>query len=391
MKKAGILQELAVQFRNEGKAFPELHHFVMIWPEDKPKPDYPDSYTDKLIEDNFCYAGVDSSVKRYKTDWQIWHCAIKPKYCDWDRLRVKKRLERLAEKAMESARHHVSKGVMNLDTPLAQWLISIHELTNSKQTYLAYAKPAYYMNITDVFLDSAIACDVLLNITAEKPADAGRNQPAETPSEIKLMEIIAKELTMWFQEDSGDKDYPSGTVDLRLRNGISLAVELEGYLDQVLTWLRVNDQKEIARSLEKERDSFLFDLEAVENAIERGDNPPFELIELRSKITGLIGPLEHTAKVFTEKLAAGKPAETKEIPTLTEDEVEVLNYLKEQFPTIRYQEDINSIFKIKRDRKTIKALLDDMMTKDLVSRPENKSKGYLITPFGQEYHTEYYT
>jgi len=70
MKKA-VLKELAEQFRNEGKAYPELHHFVMVWPEDKPKPDYPNSYTDKLIEDNFCYAGVDSSVKRYKSGWQI--------------------------------------------------------------------------------------------------------------------------------------------------------------------------------------------------------------------------------------------------------------------------------------------------------------------------------
>ena len=82
--------------------------------------------------------------------------------------------------------------------------------------------------------------------------------------------------------------------------------------DKVLTWLRVNDHKEIARSLEQERDSFLSDLQAVEQAIERGDNPPLELIELRSKITGLIGPLEHTAKVFTEKLAAGKPEGTEQ-------------------------------------------------------------------------------
>ena len=127
------------------------------------------------------------------------------------------------------------------------------------------------------------------------------------PREIKLMELIAEELKIWFRENSGDKNYPSGTVDLWLRNGISLRVEL-GYLDKVLTWLRVYDHKEIAHSLKQERDSFLSDLQAVEQAIERGDNPPLELIELRSKITGLIGTLEHTAKVFTEKLATEKPA-----------------------------------------------------------------------------------
>lgn len=129
------------------------------------------------------------------------------------------------------------------------------------------------------------------------------------PYEIELMEQIAEHLKIWFQEDSGDKYYPSGTVDLRLRNGISLAVELVSF-EEVLTWLRVNDQKEVARSLEQERDSFLSHLQAVEQAIERGDNPPLELIELRSKITGLIGTLEHTAKVFTDNLTPKKPAET---------------------------------------------------------------------------------
>ena len=121
------------------------------------------------------------------------------------------------------------------------------------------------------------------------------------PDEIKLMEQIAKHLKMWFQEHPDDKDYPSGIVNLRFRNGISLKLWLEAHFDEVLTYLRVNDHKDIARSLEQERDSFLSELQAVEQAIERGDNPPLELIELRSKITYLIGTLEHTAKAFTEK------------------------------------------------------------------------------------------
>lgn len=198
MKKASILQELAEQFRNEGKAFPELHHFVMVWPEDKPKPDYPNSYTKELIDNHFCHIGRDIPGKRYKSGWQIWHCAIKPKYCDWDRLRVKKRLERLAQKAMEFAKGYVSDGIMNLTDPLGQWLVSINELTKSKQTYLAYAMPAYYMEITDVFLDSALACDVLLNIAAEEPVGTGQKEIVELKPGVFGITVNIKELARRF-------------------------------------------------------------------------------------------------------------------------------------------------------------------------------------------------
>lgn len=135
------------------------------------------------------------------------------------------------------------------------------------------------------------------------------------PDEIQKMDRITEHLKMWFQEDQNDKYYPSGTVALRLRNGISLKLELRVHFDEVLTWLRVNDHKDIARSLEQERDSFLSELQSVEQAIERGDNPPLELIELRSKMTYLIGTLEHTAKVFTDKLPPEKPAETEQSTT----------------------------------------------------------------------------
>lgn len=133
------------------------------------------------------------------------------------------------------------------------------------------------------------------------------------PREIRLMGQIAKRLKIWFQEHPDDKRYPSGTVALRFRNGISLKLELQVLFGEVLTWLRVNDNKEIACSLKRERDSFLSGLQAVEQAIERGDNPPFELIELRSKITGLIGMLEHTAKVLTDNLTPEKEQNAKRI------------------------------------------------------------------------------
>jgi hypothetical protein len=126
------------------------------------------------------------------------------------------------------------------------------------------------------------------------------------PDEIKLMKQIAEHLKIWFQDAPGDEHYPSGTVPLKIRNNISLNVELAS-LEKVTTWLRVNDHKDIARSLEQKQDSFLSDLREVEQAIDHGDNPPLELIQLRSKITGLIGMLEYTAKVFTDNLADGKP------------------------------------------------------------------------------------
>jgi len=91
---------------------------------------------------------------------------------------------------MEFAKGYVSDGIMNLTDPFGQWLVSIHELTNSKQTYLAYAMPAYYMEITDVFLDSALACDVLLNIAPQKPAEKGRNRKATIYAIIISLSVI---------------------------------------------------------------------------------------------------------------------------------------------------------------------------------------------------------
>ena len=138
------------------------------------------------------------------------------------------------------------------------------------------------------------------------------------PDEIQKMDRIAERLKIWFQDHPEDKCYPSGTVPLRLRNGISLAVELVSF-DEVLTWLRINDHKEIAHSLERERDSFLSDLQAVEQAIEIGEGPPLELIELRSKITGLMGKLKDTATAFKDKLKSENPTETGQKVSLVKE------------------------------------------------------------------------
>lgn len=81
----------------------------------------------------------------------------------------------------------------------------------------------------------------------------------------------------------------------------------------------------------------------------------------------------------------------EEEPALLEDEVEILDYLYQEFPTIRYMQDINAIFPKSRDHKTLKVMLDGMIQKNLVSRPPNRAKGYIITSYGRDYHSKYYT
>ena len=75
---------------------------------------------------------------------------------------------------------------------------------------------------------------------------------------------------------------------------------------------------------------------------------------------------------------------------LTEDQVEILNYLAEEYPVIRHQQDIGAIFSSNKDRQTLRSMLNDMMDKNLVSRPPGKKKGYLITEQGKECHEEYF-
>jgi hypothetical protein len=81
----------------------------------------------------------------------------------------------------------------------------------------------------------------------------------------------------------------------------------------------------------------------------------------------------------------------KRIPTLTTDEVEVLDYLNDQYPTIKYQEDITDSCKDIRSRKTMKGILDRLITYQLISRPEGRSTGYVIADKGKDYHREYYS
>jgi len=80
-----------------------------------------------------------------------------------------------------------------------------------------------------------------------------------------------------------------------------------------------------------------------------------------------------------------------ESPTLTEDQTEMLDYLCQEHPIVRIQSEIGAIFNHDKDRKTIKNMLNEMIEAGLVSRPKNKSKGYIITPAGQKFHAEHLT
>lgn len=207
MEAQKTLQELQEQFREQARVFPELHHFVMVWPEGKPKPDYPNSYTNEFIEDSYCHIGIDTPNKRYKDEYQIWHCVIKPRYCQWDKLRAAKPLKRLAERVMQFATGYVSQGVMNLTTPLDRWLLSVHELTKSKQIFLAYAMPAYYMEISDVFSESAIACSVLIE-RLKKSAGTGQKEIVEVKPGAFGITVNIKEIAkrIWKCVCSRSKD-----------------------------------------------------------------------------------------------------------------------------------------------------------------------------------------
>lgn len=81
-------------------------------------------------------------------------------------------------------------------------------------------------------------------------------------------------------------------------------------------------------------------------------------------------------------------SKTDDIPTLTEDEAQVLNYLNEEHPQIRYQQDIVAV--CKRDRKTIRVCLKKLMECRFVSLPESKKKGYVITSDGKDYLNKHF-
>lgn len=103
------------------------------------------------------------------------------------------------------------------------------------------------------------------------------------------------------------------------------------------------------------------------------------------------GPLfgfKEGAERIRRKRAEGEQDRADDVPTLTEDEVAVLDYLNKEHPQIRFQQDILSA--CGRDRKTVKTILDKLMACALVSRPEGKQRGYVITTQGRKYLEDHF-
>jgi len=94
-----------------------------------------------------------------------------------------------------------------------------------------------------------------------------------------------------------------------------------------------------------------------------------------------------------ERESGGKPGDVKraqqgnenqEVPTLTEEELKVLNYLAEEFPQIRYQTDIEQATGF--SRKTIgKKVLPVLRKYGFVGTPSGKKNGVVITKDGRDY------
>lgn len=105
-------------------------------------------------------------------------------------------------------------------------------------------------------------------------------------------------------------------------------------------------------------------------------------------------PLKENQKIQTELEAlSGKEKEQQgvkdlqrkmnDVLTLTEPEANVLNYLNGEFPQFRYQTDIEAACKI--NQKIVMSITKKLAQHSLISHPEAKKRGWVITPSGREY------
>ena len=73
-----------------------------------------------------------------------------------------------------------------------------------------------------------------------------------------------------------------------------------------------------------------------------------------------------------------------EIPTLTDLELEVVNYLVDEYPLIKYLVDIETSTGL--TRKTVsKKIIPVLLDYNLIEKPKNKSKGFVATQAGKRY------
>lgn len=76
-------------------------------------------------------------------------------------------------------------------------------------------------------------------------------------------------------------------------------------------------------------------------------------------------------------------------PTLDEDEAKVLNYINEEYPQVRYRDDV--VARACISAKTVGKILVKLREAGLVQRPEGKQRGNVITPAGREYIAKYFS
>ncbi|OHB54871.1 MAG: hypothetical protein A2Y12_05520 [Planctomycetes bacterium GWF2_42_9] len=76
--------------------------------------------------------------------------------------------------------------------------------------------------------------------------------------------------------------------------------------------------------------------------------------------------------------------------TLTEPETKVLDYLNDEYPTARKQDDIAAIFKPAADLKTIRKILDRLTGFNLVCHPPDMQKLHTLTSFGRQFFKQHY-
>ena len=121
----------------------------------------------------------------------------------------------------------------------------------------------------------------------------------------------------------------------------------------------------------------------------------------RDSATELPDPTDWMAVIRWTNLVL-YPAEepSLDMPTLTEDEIEILDYLKEECPQIRHWYEIAAIFsteekekkgKKEKGRKAIEKHLNILMGYKLASRPDGRKKGYAITDQGKQYIEKYFS
>lgn len=191
----------------------------------------------------------------------------------------------------------------------------------------------------------------------------------------KALKRKAEDLKKYWDYAPNDFSYAADNAEATFqnRNSITIRHVLGSTLDKILWLLRLfpkYENADLAKPLENKRDDVLSYLDELEGKTTPKTPEP----------AGTAGKIEPQEKEVQDK--------TDVIPTLTEDEAQVLNYLNEEHPQIRYQQDIVAV--CKRDRKTIRVCLKKLTECRFVSLPEGKKRGYVITSDGKDYLNKHF-